>query len=88
MWVICRTRKELSKIIVQIKEESGQNKVNIVGHSKGGVDARVYLANETKDVANLFMIGTPNAGSPLTESSEDCEPAIYDLRPGVQQLLK
>ena len=28
--------KELSKIIGQIKEESGQNKVNIVGHSKGG----------------------------------------------------
>ena len=74
--------KELSKIIGQIKEESGQNKVNIVGHSKGGLDARVYLANNTKDVTNLIMIGTPNAGSPLAESSEDCEPAVYDLRPG------
>ena len=74
--------KELSKIIGQIKEETGQNKVNIVGHSKGGLDARVYLANETKDVANLVMIGTPNAGSPLAESSEVCTPAVYDLRPG------
>ena len=64
--------KELSKIIGQIKEETGQNKVNIVGHSKGGLDARVYLANNTKDVANLVMIGTPNAGSPLAESSEVC----------------
>jgi pimeloyl-ACP methyl ester carboxylesterase len=74
--------KELSKIIGQIKDETGQNKVNIVGHSKGGLDARVYLANETKDVANLIMIGTPNAGSPLAESSEVCTPAVYDLRPG------
>ena len=31
--------KELSKIIGQIKDETGQNKVNIVGHSKGGLDA-------------------------------------------------
>jgi hypothetical protein len=42
----------------------------------------VYLANNTKDVTNLIMIGTPNAGSPLAESSEECKPAIYDLRPG------
>ena len=74
--------KELSKIIGQIKDETGQNKVNIVGHSKGGLDARVYLANNTKDVVNLVMIGTPNAGSPLAESSEICTPAVYDLRPG------
>ena len=74
--------KELSKIIGQIKDETGKNKVNIVGHSKGGLDARVYLANNTKDVVNLVMIGTPNAGSPLAESSEVCTPAVYDLRPG------
>src|SRR5215211_8431473 len=74
--------KELSNIIGQIKDETGQNKVNIVGHSKGGLDARVYLANNTKDVANLIMIGTPNAGSPLAQSSEICTPAVYDLRPG------
>ena len=61
--------KELSNIIGQIKKETGQNKVNIVGHSKGGLDARVYLANNTQDVANLIMIGTPNAGSPLAELS-------------------
>src|SRR5687768_9195163 len=73
--------KELSNIIGQIKKETGQNKVNIVGHSKGGLDARVYLANNTQDVANLIMIGTPNSGSPLAESSDMGTPAIYDLRP-------
>ena len=75
--------KELSNIIRQIKKETGQNKVNIVAHSKGGLDARVYLANNTtKDVANLIMIGTPNAGSPLADSCEVGTPAVYDLRPG------
>ncbi len=74
--------KELSTRIAQIKNQTGQIKVNIVGHSKGGLDARVYLANDTKDVANLIMIGTPNAGSPLAENNNICTPAIYDLKPG------
>ena len=74
--------KELSNIIGQIKDETGQNKVNIVARSKGGLDARVYLANNTKDVANLVMIGTPNAGSPLAESSNMGAPSVYDLRLG------
>ena len=50
--------------------KTGQDKVNIVGHSKGGLDARVYLADNItrNDVANLIMIGTPNAGSPIADS--------------------
>jgi hypothetical protein len=34
---------ELCQIIQNTKESSGQNQVNIVGYSKGGLDARVYL---------------------------------------------
>ncbi|MGC2669019.1 MAG: alpha/beta fold hydrolase [Candidatus Nitrosopolaris sp.] len=79
--------KELSKKIGGIKSQTGQNQVNIVGHSKGGLDARVYLANGTHDVANLIMIGTPNAGSPLAQSSNICAPAIYDLKPGAPDTL-
>src|SRR4029079_7357056 len=74
--------KELSNQIGDIKDQTGQNKVNIVGHSKGGLDARVYLANNTQDVANVIMIGTPNAGSPLAENNDICAPAVYDLKPG------
>ena len=74
--------KEISKQIGDIKDKTGQNKVNIVGHSKGGLDARMYLANNTQDVANLIMIGTPNAGSPLAENNDICAPAVYDLKPG------
>jgi len=74
--------KELSSQIANVKDQTGQNKVNIVGHSKGGLDARMYLGNGTQDVANLVMIGTPNEGSPLAINNEVCAPAVYDLRPG------
>ena len=74
---------ELEKMVQEIKGQSGAQKINIVGHSKGGLDARVFLDNtDTKDVANLIMIGTPNAGSPVAETNDICAPAAYDLRPG------
>jgi hypothetical protein len=46
----------------------------------------VYLANNgNHDVANLIMIGTPNAGSPLANNvaliahSDWCTPALYNF---------
>lgn len=75
--------RELEQIVQQVKSVTGQTYVNIVGHSKGGLDARVYLANTgTTDVANLIMIGTANAGSVLADFpfSDGCTPAILDLR--------
>src|ERR671933_1312082 len=63
---------ELGERIQAIKNQTGSDRVNIVGHSKGGIDARVYLANGTKDVANLIMIGTPNAGSPPAQFTSAC----------------
>jgi uncharacterized alpha/beta hydrolase family protein len=75
--------KELEKIVQDLKQQSGAQKLNIVGHSKGGLDARVFLdITDTKDVANLIMIGTPNAGSPAAETNNACAPAVFDLRPG------
>ena len=59
--------KESAQIVKNIKSNTGQNQVNIVGYSKGGLDARVYIANNlsNKDVANRIMIGTPNYGTPM-----------------------
>lgn len=73
---------ELQRIIQKILNSTGYNKVNIAAHSKGGLDARAYLATGTDNVANLIMIGTPNAGSPLPLLNNICEPAILDLKPG------
>jgi pimeloyl-ACP methyl ester carboxylesterase len=80
--------KELNTQVQQIVQNmtAGSKQVNIVGHSKGGLDARVFLANSTytnnKAVPNLIMIGTPNAGSPIAQTSNICEPAVEDLKPG------
>ena len=76
---------QLNQLVRNFKEESGSDKINIVTHSKGGLDARLYLANNplSEDVANLIMIATPNEGSPLADryyQSDDCKPAVYDLR--------
>jgi triacylglycerol lipase len=61
---------ELSGIIEKILRDTGFEQVNIVAHSKGRLDARAYTATGTDNVANLIMIGTPNAGSPA---------ALWDL---------
>ena len=57
---------ELSQIGPKVKILTHQNQVNIIGHSKGGLDARVYLSQSaTHNVTNIIMIGTPNAGGPV-----------------------
>jgi pimeloyl-ACP methyl ester carboxylesterase len=76
--------KELNDKVKDFKNVTGTERINIVAHSKGGLDARVYLANNLSntDIANLIMVGTPSAGSPLAYVNELCSPAIFDLRPG------
>jgi triacylglycerol lipase len=86
---------ELNQIVQRVKMLTHANQVNMVGHSKGGLDARVYLSNtQSPDVANLIMIGTPNAGDPLADetirlhpelsptqhNSLYCTPALFDLK--------
>ena len=73
---------ELGKRVDEILGDSqNYRQVNIVGHSKGGIDARVYLANGTQSVANLIMIGTPNSGTPIAERTSLCAPAVWDVLP-------
>ncbi len=75
---------ELDQIIEEFKRDTRSEKINIVAHSKGGLDARVYLANNLfdDDIANLIMIGTPNKGSILADrfgSTDPCKPAVFDF---------
>jgi pimeloyl-ACP methyl ester carboxylesterase len=73
---------ELKSFIDQVKGVTGYDKVNLVGFSKGGLDARVYLEDGGEDVQNLIMIGTPNAGAPLSYWDVICLPAADDLQFG------
>jgi pimeloyl-ACP methyl ester carboxylesterase len=76
--------KELIKIVNKFKSDTGSPKINIVAHSKGGLDARVYLANNLSNtnIANLIMIGTPNKGTIIADEhvqGNSCTPAIFDF---------
>lgn len=55
----------LTKRIKQITKETGCEKVNIIAHSKGGLDCRYAMAfcGATPYVASLTTISTPHRGS-------------------------
>ncbi len=76
---------QLQKIIDDYKKEMHAPKINVVAHSKGGLDTRIYLSNNISNdaVANFIMIGTPNKGSPVEDkfySTDKCTPASSDLK--------
>ncbi|MGN1433082.1 MAG: esterase/lipase family protein [Ruminococcus sp.] len=56
--------KELTARIKQITAETGCEKVNIIAHSKGGIDCRCAISNYGADkyVASLTTINTPHRG--------------------------
>lgn len=61
----------LSKRIDELRHQLGVNKVNLVGHSMGGIIARNYIqlrGGESK-VARLICLGSPHAGSKLATFS-------------------
>ncbi len=56
--------EELSKRIDEIIKITGEEKVNIIAHSKGGLDCRYALSNPeiAKNIASLTTINTPHRG--------------------------
>lgn len=58
---------KISTKIETLLDKWGVDKVNIVAHSKGGLDSRDYIENHNT-VEVLAQMGTPNAGSPLADA--------------------
>lgn len=61
---------ELGAQIVQIKEQANAQKVHLLAHSMGGIDARrLIVAHPTmaESIASLTTIGTPHWGSSLAD---------------------
>ena len=56
--------KELAERIVQIVQQTGCEKVNIIAHSKGGLDCRAAISHfgAAPYVASLTTINTPHRG--------------------------
>ncbi len=60
---------DLKKVILRAMEENGTDKVNILAHSKGGLDARYLITHldMAEHVASLTTISTPHRGSPVAD---------------------
>ncbi len=59
--------KQLKKEILKILEKTGAEKVNIIAHSKGGLDSKKMIKElDMEDkVASLTTLCTPHKGSPI-----------------------
>ncbi len=65
---INESAKDLKKEIDDVKKKYNSTKVDIVGHSEGGIVARAYINNPDlykNDVRKLVMIGSPNHGTDI-----------------------
>lgn len=73
--------KELAQNIRQILKDGPYEKVHIIGHSMGGLDARYMLVNEgiADRVASLTTIGTPHLGTSF---------AVFGLEHGGELAIK
>jgi triacylglycerol lipase len=69
-WGICETNAELLKEQVEtVLRETGKERVNIIGYSTGGIDARymIWKYDLGGQVASLVTISTPHQGSELAD---------------------
>ena len=60
-------------------------KVHIIAHSMGGLDARFAIANRSdvaQRVATLVTIGTPHQGSPVADAIEKQTGPLFEAIPG------
>lgn len=77
--------EELARYIAGVRAWTGAEMVDLVVHSMGGLIARHYIARimQERDVAQLIMLGTPNAGSNcsvLGSALGLMQPASLELR--------
>ncbi|GAA2241575.1 lipase [Streptomyces ruber] len=79
-----RTAAELlGRHIADICERTGHDRVDIVGHSLGGLIARYYVQRLGGDlrVRTLVTLGTPHAGTRVAPLA-NAHPIVRQMRPG------
>ncbi len=73
--------------VESILAETGHAKVNLIGHSQGGLDARYVAATRPDLIASVTTIATPHRGTPLIDlvlrATEDTS-----LRPFIDDLVR
>lgn len=61
-----RAAEALGRLVAEIKAQTGAERVDLVGHSMGGIVGRYYVTalGGADDVEHLVTIGTPHSGTP------------------------
>ncbi len=59
--------KELVMRVQETLAKTGHAKVNLIGHSQGGLDARVVAHDRPDLVASVITVGTPHGGAPIAD---------------------
>jgi len=89
-WGDIKSNAELLKTTVDtILENTGHEKVNIIAHSKGGIDARYFIwkYGYGNRVASLTTVATPHGGSEMADFFFDLEVIQNDsLRRSLQTI--
>ncbi|MBQ8177051.1 MAG: triacylglycerol lipase [Oscillospiraceae bacterium] len=71
--------EHIRRKVLEIVEETGCEKVNIIAHSKGGLDSRYAIAKLGIEdyVATLTTVGTPHHGSQVTDLANKLPDSFY-----------
>ncbi|MGW0840325.1 lipase family alpha/beta hydrolase [Streptomyces sp. NPDC002787] len=86
-WDIRTAAELLGRHIEDICERTGQERVDVVGHSLGGLIARYYVQRLGGDhrVRTLVTLGTPHGGTRAVPLA-DAHPIVRQMRPGSEVL--
>lgn len=68
----------LEQVLYRMLQEQNCSRVNIIAHSKGGLEARYLISTlgHGRHVASLTMLSTPNRGSRVAEMLLYARPAV------------
>ena len=69
---IRNTSKDLARFVAAVRAQTGAAKVDLVGHSQGGLVSRQYIKFDggTATVDSAIMFGSPNHGTLLANLAE------------------
>ncbi|MFI0237035.1 lipase family alpha/beta hydrolase [Streptomyces sp. NPDC016845] len=73
----------LARHVEELCERTGQERIDVVGHSLGGLIARYYVQRLGGDerIRTLVTLGTPHAGTRVAPLA-DAHPIVRQMRPG------
>ncbi|MFD3700000.1 esterase/lipase family protein [Streptomyces sp. NPDC058646] len=76
------TARHLARRVEELCERTGQERVDLVGHSLGGLVGRYYVQRLGGDarVRTLVTLGTPHSGT-LVAPFMDAHPLVRQMRP-------